>query len=124
IEGVKDTPETTSRLERKRGGVQARRGELDQAQHHFEAALELLDPRAAPGERAHIYADLSLAAHRQGRFDVAHELAEQARAFASEADDPRVLAQAYNILGVLASGQGDVDEAIRQLERSLAPPAA
>jgi predicted ATPase len=120
IEGVKDTPEATARLERKRGGVHARRGELDQAQRHFEAALELLDPRAASGERAHIYADLSLVAHRQGRLDVAHELAEQARAFASEADDPRVLAQAYNMLGVLASSQGDVDEAIRQLARSLA----
>ncbi len=113
------SPEVAARVERKTGDIHARRGELDQAQRHFEAALNHLGTTSAQGERARIYADWSLVAHRRGQLDQAWELASQARAFAAEPEDRRALAQAHNMLGVLASSQGDVEGAICHLERSL-----
>lgn len=106
-------------LERKRGGVYMRRGEWDAAQHHFETALARLGAAGPAGQRARIYADWSLAAHRQGQLDQAWQLAQQARELAASADDGRALAQAYNILGVLASDRDNPDDGIRSLERSL-----
>lgn len=123
---VAATPEVVARLEHKIGVVYARRGEWEQAQSHFEAALAALDQLEAygsTGERARVYAGWSLVAHRQGRHDQAWRLAHQAlelAADAQEAEDKRALAQAHNILGVLASSRGEVDDAITHLERSLA----
>ena len=113
-------PEALARLERKQGNVHARRGEWEQAQHRFEAALEGLGPSGEPGERAGIYADWSLVAHHMGQIDHAWQLASQARDLAETAGDRRALAQAHNILGVLAGSRRDYDEAVEHLERSLA----
>ncbi len=112
--------ETLVRLERKRGNVHARRGEWEQAQRDFEAALERLGESGEAGERAGIYADWRLVAHHTGQIDRAWRLASQAGALAERAGDQRAIAQAHNILGVLASSRGDDDEAVGHLERSLA----
>jgi predicted ATPase len=118
-------PEASARLEHKQGNVYARRGEWGQAEHHLEAALTALDrfeASSSQSERARIYADWSLAAHHLGRLDQAWRLAQQARELAEDAantEGRRALAQAHNILGVLASSRGDVDDAITHLERSL-----
>lgn len=138
-------------VERKLGGVYARRGEWDVAEGHVRAALRavgddgsllpLVDGRDANGNgddaqeanalRASLYADWSLLAHRQGNSARAQtlalaalSLAERAGAVgataAGQADARRAQAQAHNMLGMLASGAGDADEAERQLARSLA----
>ena len=114
------SPEAVARLEHELGNVYARRGEWEQARHHFERSLEHLGMSGQAGERAGIYADWSLVAHRQGKLDEAWQLALQARELAANTEDGRALAQAHNMLGVLASSRGNVDDAVDHLERSLA----
>ncbi len=104
-------------VEHRIGLLHERRGEWDLAESSFEDALRT-DP--APALAARIVADRSLNAHRRRRDDEAEALAQEALALAEQAADSRALAQAHNILGVLASGRGDHAEARAQLERSLA----
>ncbi len=109
-----------TRLEHKIGGVHHRRGEWDLAERHFEQALVVLGEADAPGERARLYADWSLTAYRRDDTEHALSLARQALELAKAADDVHALAQAHNMLGILARNQGDLDPARYHLERSLA----
>jgi DNA-binding SARP family transcriptional activator len=109
-------------LEHKAGRVYARRGNWELAQSHYQAALQALDSEAPGGrasERARVYADWSLTAHRTAAASRALELAQQALALAEAGGDQRALAQAHNILGMLASSRGDLDGAWLHLEQSL-----
>jgi len=101
------------------GLVHHRRGEWELAESSFEEALAAL-PDGAAGLEARVLADRSLTAHRRRRDGDAQALAEQALTLADEAGDRRALAQAHNLLGILATGRGDHAEARRQLELSLA----
>ncbi len=115
-------PEDLPRLEHKLGRVYHRLGEWDVAEGHFEAALDALDaldtPEADP-LRAGILADRSLSAHRRGDADRAQTLAEASLAVAQASGDGEALAQAHNILGVLARTGGRLDAAREHLEHSL-----
>ena len=105
-------------IERKLGSVYQRLGEWELAESHFEAALAAWGESGPAGELARLHADLSLVAHREGRGDLALERARRALDLA--AGDERALAQAHNVLGVLASANGDLGGARHHLERSLA----
>jgi DNA-binding SARP family transcriptional activator/Tfp pilus assembly protein PilF len=111
-------PDALAAIEHKLGAVYMRRGEWAHAQSHLEAAAAATAEGSA-GLRARIYADWSLTAQRRGQPDAARELAGQALALAETASDARALAQAHNMLGVLASSRGDLEGAQRHLERSL-----
>jgi DNA-binding SARP family transcriptional activator len=124
-------PSALANVEHKVGNVYERSGEWDLAESHFEAALHALgemglfeggqDARIGPaGERARVYADWSLAAYHRGRIAQALNLAQQALSLAETAHDTRALAQAHNILGILASKQQRLEEAQHHLEHSLA----
>jgi DNA-binding SARP family transcriptional activator len=135
-------PSAVAGVEHKLGNVYERRGEWDLAESHFEAALDAFGEaeesggpgedgrrkfeggrRARPdptGERARVYADWSLAAHHRGEIVRALNLAEQALNLAESAHDTRALAQAHNILGILASNKQKTEEAQLHLEHSLA----
>jgi DNA-binding SARP family transcriptional activator/Tfp pilus assembly protein PilF len=109
------------RLEQKLGNVEHRRGEFEAADRHFEAALAALggsDGREA--DRARVLADRSLNAHRRGASRTARSMATRALDLAEAAGDGAALAQAHNMLGILASRRGDLDEARSHLEQSLA----
>jgi DNA-binding SARP family transcriptional activator/tetratricopeptide (TPR) repeat protein len=110
-------PERLGAVEHRIGLLHERRGEWELAESSFEDALRT-DPPAALAAR--IVADRSLNAHRRRRDDEAETLAQQALALAEEAADRRALAQAHNILGVLATGRRDHAQARAQLEQSLA----
>jgi predicted ATPase/DNA-binding SARP family transcriptional activator len=110
------TAEALPGLEHKLGGVHHRRGDWAAAASHFEAAVAASKDDAAT---ARVYADWSLTAHRRGDQRQAVELADRALALAEAAADTKALAQAHNILGVLAGHLGDAG-ARRHLERSLA----
>jgi DNA-binding SARP family transcriptional activator len=116
LAGADDLPSLEHRL----GVVHYRLGDWDLAEDHFRAALRLLDADGTAGPRARILADASLTAHRRGDAGHALELAGEALTLAEEADDPAALAQAHNLLGVLASSRAETSTALRHLERSLA----
>ncbi|MFL5663836.1 MAG: AAA family ATPase [Ktedonobacteraceae bacterium] len=112
-------PAALANLEHKLGNVHQRRGAWELAESHYEAALRELGDVGSTAERAQIYADWSLTAHRRSDIEHAQKLAQQALDLAEEARDQRALAQAHNILGILASSEGNVEQAIHHLEQSL-----
>ncbi len=112
-------PERLTTLEHRIAIVHHRRGDWKLADTSFERALAALTD-AGSAERARIIADQSLNAHRRGEDDEAQRLAEQALELAADADDRPALAQAHNLLGILATGRSNPAEARRQLEQSLA----
>ncbi len=107
-------------IEHKLGTVYERRGDWEQAESHFEAALAALGEQGAADARSRLYADWSRSAHHRGQMSRALELANRALQLAETAQDTRALAQAHNILGILASSQGDLEQARHHLEESLA----
>ena len=111
-------PANVARIEHKLGGVHQRRGEAERAEARFAVALGAL-AADDQGLRARILADLSLTLHQAGRSEGVAALAEKARALAEAAADRRAQAQAHNLLGVLARGEGRFDPAREALERSL-----
>jgi DNA-binding SARP family transcriptional activator len=108
-----------ARIEHKLGGVHQRRGEWDRAEARFAVALETAET-GDEALRARILADLALTLNHSGRGGRAAAVAGEARALAEAAADLRAQAQAHNILGVLARGEGRFEAARAELERSLA----
>jgi predicted ATPase len=106
-------------VEHKLGEAHARLGEWEMAECHFQAALQA---SGSPGDfawQAQVYADWSRAAHQRGQAGQAQELAHQSLKMAETSQDRRSLAQAHNILGMLARSRGDFEQACQHLERSL-----
>ena len=106
-------------IEHSLGQLHHRRGEWALAEAHLSAARQV-SPMPDDGRRARITADLSLAAHARGRADRAAELAHEAHDLAVAAGDLRALAQAENLLGLLASSADQTDQAIAHLQASVA----
>src|ERR671912_521615 len=108
-------------LEHKIGNVHARRGERDLARSHYESALYALgEPEGeAAGGLARLYADWSLLSHGQDERDEATGFARRALELAEGTGDERSLAQAHNMLGILAGRSGDQEAALWHLEESL-----
>ncbi len=101
-------------IEHRLGRLRHRRGEWALAEAHFRAALDTLPPDQ-PAEHARVTADLSLTRHDAGDTAGATELAHQALAFATESGDRRALGQAHNMLGMLATADGRIDDAFQHL---------
>jgi DNA-binding SARP family transcriptional activator/tetratricopeptide (TPR) repeat protein len=106
-------------LEHKLGGLYHRLGDWDLAESHYQAARNALGPERPASDHARLRADESLTAHHRGDTARALALAEEALKLAGEAGDQRALAQAHNILGILASSQGRHEAAREHLEESL-----
>jgi len=111
-------PAPRAAIEHKVGNVHQRRGEWARAEACFLGALAAA-PREEGGLRARVHADLSLTLHHAGRSGEATAVAREALALAQAGTDRRAEAQAHNMLGVLARGEGEPDAAVEQLERSL-----
>jgi len=99
-------------IERRIGLLHLRRGEWELAEASLAAATDGLEPVG----RSLANADRALVAHRMGNEAMARELAAGALALAEQTDDSRALAQAHNILGMLAGSRGHDDEAVSHLE--------
>src|SRR5581483_5775432 len=96
-----------------------RRGEWEQAEHYYAAALQTLGEYGPADVRARIYADWSLSAYHRRQSTQAQELAWRALHLAEAAQDMRALAQAHNMLGILANSRQDLAQASHHLEQSL-----
>ena len=112
-------PSVLGHIEHKLGAVHHRLGAWDLAGSHFEAAQVWYGDKDASPERARLYSDWSLNAHRKGDPQGALEMALRAAEIAQATNDTEAVAQARNILGVLARSRADFDEAFKQLEMSL-----
>ncbi|MDQ4127724.1 MAG: AAA family ATPase [Actinomycetota bacterium] len=111
--------EALAGVERKLGNVYQRRGEWELAEGHYEAALAALGESGPAGERAKLYAARSLNAYHRDHTGGAVKLGRRALELAERGGDAPALAQAHNMLGMLAGGQGDLVRGRRHLERSL-----
>lgn len=110
-------PAALARLESKLGGVYHRRGDWALAAGYFEQAW----PRLVEEEQqARLLTDWSLTLHHRGDGQKARELAEKAIRLAQAAGDPQALAQAHNIMGILANSRREANLACQHLEQSLA----
>lgn len=100
----------------KLGGVHQRLGDRTSAEAHYLEAAEALG--GGPG-LARLLADRSLNAHRANLSDEASALAADALDVAQRERDPRALAQAHNINGILATSRGARRAAREHLSASL-----
>lgn len=107
-------------LEHKLADVHHRRGEWEEAERHYRAALRGVDDAA---RRARVTADWALAAHRRGDHPRATRLAEEALALARRARDDRALAQAHNMVGILSGTRSHLEESLALAERIGDAPA-
>ncbi|HEX7735724.1 MAG TPA: AAA family ATPase [Ktedonobacteraceae bacterium] len=117
-----ETEPARASLEHKQGKVYERRGKWEEAENHFAAALRLLEQEGQaelPKERARVYADRSLTAHHRGDNERAREFAQRALELAEHANNTRALAQAHNMLGILANSRQEMETAHFHLKRSL-----
>ena len=116
-----DQSNQLARLEMKLGGVYHRRGDWTLAASHYKQGYDRVDD---PGQLARLLTDWSLTAHHGGEVVLAQKLAEKAFGLAQTAGDQQAMAQAHNVLGILANSRGDYKDASQQLEESLALAAS
>jgi DNA-binding SARP family transcriptional activator/predicted ATPase len=107
------------RLAYKQGNVEQRRGHWGGAIEHYQFALAT-EPNLQPAFAARVKADWSFTAYQSGEEKAAAELARESLASAQHAGEPRALAQANNLLGILARKRGEHLVSRRHLEESLA----
>ncbi len=115
---------TLASIEHRLADVHHRLGAWELAASHLAAALELLTGEEHLALQARVLADVALVAHRRGQTEQAATAAERALDTASRTDDDAALAQAHNVLGVLAAERPDSRLAQRHLGDSLRHAAA
>jgi DNA-binding SARP family transcriptional activator/predicted ATPase len=106
-------------IEHKLGNVHDRRGEWDLAEGYYQSASLDLSRQNQQAEIARLLADRSRLAYHRGDLARAWQLAEDALNLASDSQDRFAIAQAQNVLGMVARSQGQFDQAARHLEDSL-----
>ncbi len=117
-----------ARLRRKIGGLYWHAGDPDGALAQYQAGLELLDGAGDQIEKAHLYQEMGRLAFHTGDNQGAISRAGQALALAERlAAAPETgkqaaetIAQAHNTLGVALARTGELEEAVRHIERSVA----
>jgi DNA-binding SARP family transcriptional activator/tetratricopeptide (TPR) repeat protein len=110
---------TAAAIEHKLAEVHHRLGDWALADAHLAASLELIAPGDL-GARARVQADRAVVAYRRGANEQATELGAAALAAARQAADPVAIAQALDVLGMLAARAGDAEAAEAHLAESLA----
>ena len=119
-----------ARLHRKIGGLHWEAGDRHKASACFSSGLDSLGQDGDPLERAQLFQEIGRLAFRAGDNAGAIAWAERALAEAAgekQADGPEriheassIRAQAYNTLGVALARTGRLDEAVTQIEQSVA----
>jgi DNA-binding SARP family transcriptional activator/tetratricopeptide (TPR) repeat protein len=117
--GSGDDPAAAAAIEHKLAEVHHRLGDWALADAHLAAAADLL-PGDDLGGRARLGADRAVVAYRLGENERAARLGAAALADAERAADPAAIAQARNVLGMLAAREQDAAAAEEHLRGSLA----
>ncbi len=114
-----EKPETLAIIEHKLAEVHERLGDWEIARAYLESAADLLTADGPPDMRAQVMADLALVMQRQGD-PAAESVGHDAVQLAETSGDHISLAQANNVLGVIAAQRGDVKAAEALLMTSRA----
>jgi adenylate cyclase len=120
-----------ARLYRKIGGLHWEAGDRERARTCFTSGLAWLGEDGNPIERAELFQEIGRLAFRVGDNSGASAWAERALAEAASAEETvtdserareaaATQAHAYNTLGVALARTGRLDEAVDQIERSIA----
>ena len=110
---------TSAAIEHKLAEVHHRLGDWALADAHLAAAADLL-PAGDLSGRARAGADRAVVAYRLGAHERAAQFGGAALTDARQAGDPAAVAQARNVLGMLAASGGDTGGAEEHLRGSLA----
>ncbi len=109
-------------IEQKIGQIYLRLGHWEQAACHFEAALYdhgVLASDQMLAFEAQVRVDWGLACHRNQQSQAAKSLAQEALTLAEKTQDTLALAQAHNLLGILARADQQSELATQHLIESL-----
>jgi tetratricopeptide (TPR) repeat protein len=112
-----ESPGAGAEVAHRLGRLQHRRGEYALAERHLTDALEAT-PAGDAAARSGVTADLALTAYSLDERSRARTLAEAALELAEHSSDPRSLCQAHNLLGLLATEDGDPTGALEHLQQS------
>ena len=110
-----------AQIEHKIGTLYQRLGEWELAESQYQTVLEYDD--LTPLQRAHVLADWSLLKLQRGAAADAETLAQKSLQQGEQSGEAAALAQAHNLLGILARHRGDYATASKHLERTLALPS-
>jgi tetratricopeptide (TPR) repeat protein len=111
--------ERLARLEQKLGRVYDRRGDWELAERQYEAARQRWGTTGPPAVLAQLLVDWSRAAFQRGDTHRAQMFAQEALTLAQSSEDVAALAQAHNLLGILARHDDDMPSARIHLQESL-----
>jgi DNA-binding SARP family transcriptional activator/predicted ATPase len=112
-------PGVLGEVEHELGALHLRRGQWTAARAHLESALQLASADQ-PGTAARVNTDLGLSELQAGMLDAARLRARTALSLAERQGDRQALAQARNLMGLLARRLGESVEAQRHLEHAAA----
>jgi predicted ATPase/DNA-binding SARP family transcriptional activator len=108
-----------AQVEHELGALHLRRGQWTPARAHLESALQLV-PADQPGDAARITTDLGLTELQAGFLDAAGKRAATALSLAEQDGNRQALAQARNLMGLLARRLDDPAQSQRHLEHAAA----
>ncbi len=111
--------EDRARGARKIADVHLLRGDLLEAQNHYEIALERLSGFPLLAETSRVHAKLSYLLISRGLLDEAMEHARASLEISRKIDDVRGLADANRVLGIIAKRRGELEVACDHHQRSL-----
>lgn len=109
-----------ARAARKVAGVHLTRGDLAQAERHYELALSNLTEAPASVEANRVHFGLSYLHMSHNRLEQAAQHAEKVLQVAEAIGDTRGLADAYKMLSTVTAYRGQLDDSTRYAELSLA----
>jgi class 3 adenylate cyclase/tetratricopeptide (TPR) repeat protein len=117
----KEYSEEQSSLNRRLGKTHERQGEYDQALDYLSRAEQILNCASCnyPMERAETWSDIAWIHFRRANFVEARNLLHRALWLVEDTNAYAVIASIYNRLGGVAYNEGDWDQAVEYLRKSI-----
>jgi tetratricopeptide (TPR) repeat protein len=109
-----------SRCENLLGTIYGDKGDINQAQYHFEQSLSYLDPRKDDIMIGMLELNLGVLYVLKGDYDTAFSYYQRALIKFDQVQDVRRIAEAKNDLGLLYTHKGEYDNACLEYDKSIA----
>jgi tetratricopeptide (TPR) repeat protein len=109
-----------ARCENLLGTIFGDKGDINQAQYHFEQSLTYLDPRKDSVMIGMLELNLGVLDVLQGQYDTALSYYQRALIKFEQVQDIRRIAEAKNDLGLLYTHKGEFDNALLEYDKSIA----